>query len=740
MEPQPLQSRIERIEVYRSRALITRSAQWQPPPDAGRADLVIAGLPPGLQADSIRIELDPPAARVVDVELGWVSIDRQAPQRSRAQRDWLALERERIELAVDHEREAARLSFLESLRLRALAGTELPEALAFAERRQTGAHLELAAWAGEALNAGRDRLRRIERRQRRLADRQAAAVDALEREALHRQQSLAALQRQARIALAWEASGEGLELRLSYLVSGARWLPEYELRVPPSGDSAELVVRALVAQQTGEPWPRAAMALSTADLERSCALPELQSWRIGKRQPPPATGWRPLPEGLDALFAGYDRDRRAVPAPAAAAAVPQLPEASWLGPPPQPIPDPRPATGALGDEVEAEEPDEPPDELLRSAAMPEEALLECASCAPVLPPAPMAAAVGAVADKRSRRSAPAAGAGAGAPAAPEPESAAEPELDASRRALDFDRLRLRGPEAGSARGQLQAAGPAERLAEQTAGGLARVPIGDARRPEPERSLERILDGVPDAAWRSLLEPAPPPAEPVADHFEPLERSAGHFAVRYPVEAPAAVADDGGWHAVTVLRRSGSGRRIYRCTPLLDDSVYQLVAFDNPLELALLAGPVRVYRGGDFVVSAPLATTGPGEPLLVNLGLEPGIAVARNTSHRESSEGLFGGGTALIQRVAIEARSRLEQPVTLELFERLPVSDDPEVTIEQLAATPEPQPYRQTDRGRPIRGGLRFRLTLQPDRPAHCTLEYRITISSKRVLVGGNRRD
>jgi hypothetical protein len=728
MEPQPLQSRIARVEVYRSRALVTRSALWQPPPEAGRAELVIAGLPPGLQADSIRLELDPAAARVVDVELGWVAIDRQAPQRSRAQRDWLALERERIELAVDREREAARLSLLESLRPRAPAGTELPEALAFAERRQTGAHLELAAWAGEALIAGRDRLRRIERRQRELADRQAAALDGLEREALHRQQSLAALQRQAKIALAWEASGERLELRLSYLIAGARWLPEYELRVPPSGESAELVVRALVAQQTGEPWPRTAMALSTADLARSCALPELQSWRIGKRQPPPATGWRPLPEGLDALFAGYDRDRRpaAVEAPAAAAP-PELPAAPRLGPAPQPAPQPQPVAestpagaAAPRDELDAEAPPGAPEELLRAAAEPEEALLECTASAP--PPAPLAVAPEAASKQRSRRSAPPAGGGAVA-AVPEPEPAAEPGLDASRRALDFDRLRMRGPEAGAARGRLEAAGPAERLAERAAG-----------------DLDGLLDEVPDAAWRSLLEPAPPPAAPPADHGAPLDRAAGHFAVRYPVEAPAAVADDGGWHGVTVLRRRGSGRRIYRCVPLLDDSVYQLVAFDNPLELALLAGPVRVYRGGDFVVSAPLATTGPGEPLLVNLGVEPGIAVARNTSHRESSEGLFGGATALIQRVAIEARSRLAQPVTLELFERLPVSDDPEVTIEQLAATPEPQPYRQTDRGRPIRGGLRFRLPLQPDRPAHCTLEYRINISSKRVLVGGNRRD
>ena len=73
--------------------------------------------------------------------------------------------------------------------------------------------------------------------------------------------------------------------------------------------------------------------------------------------------------------------------------------------------------------------------------------------------------------------------------------------------------------------------------------------------------------------------------------------------------------------------TGSARRIFRCVPLLDDHVYQIVEFENPLELPLLAGPVRAYRGGDYVVTAPLMTTPPGKAPFPTPGKTPAPGTA-----------------------------------------------------------------------------------------------------------------
>jgi len=217
-------------------------------------------------------------------------------------------------------------------------------------------------------------------------------------------------------------------------------------------------------------------------------------------------------------------------------------------------------------------------------------------------------------------------------------------------------------------------------------------------------------------------------------------SAGHFAVRYPMESPGTVLSDGQLHALTLLRREGGVNRVFRCVPRVDTNVYQVAEFHNPLKLPLLAGAVRVFSGGDFVVTAPMNTTPPGKTIRVNLGVEASVSVARNTSFQETTSGLLGGDTDLKHGVTIDVHNKLAKPVRVEVFERIPVSHDDDIEVKLLSSAPVAEAYDQTDRGRKIRGGWRFRLNLDPGEKRTCKLEYQITIPSKHVLVGGNRRD
>ncbi|MEZ4235840.1 MAG: DUF4139 domain-containing protein [Myxococcota bacterium] len=61
-------------------------------------------------------------------------------------------------------------------------------------------------------------------------------------------------------------------------------------------------MRATVVQATGEDWRGVALTLSSAPCERRLDVPELAALRLGTRQPRRATGWRPLPADLEALF------------------------------------------------------------------------------------------------------------------------------------------------------------------------------------------------------------------------------------------------------------------------------------------------------------------------------------------------------------------------------------------------------------------------------------------------------
>ena len=76
-----------------------------------------------------------------------------------------------------------------------------------------------------------------------------------------------------------------LTLELEYLVPGARWVPAYQCRMTRDCRSADVAMRAMVAQASGEDWRGVKLFLSTAAPWSRTQLPELSSILIGKAQP-----------------------------------------------------------------------------------------------------------------------------------------------------------------------------------------------------------------------------------------------------------------------------------------------------------------------------------------------------------------------------------------------------------------------------------------------------------------------
>ncbi|MFC5647349.1 DUF4139 domain-containing protein, partial [Kitasatospora cinereorecta] len=136
-----------------------------------------------------------------------------------------------------------------------------------------------------------------------------------------------------------EAADSRVELEIEYVVPGAVWVPTYRLSHREGEAEGRLVLRASVAQLTGEDWSGVRLALSTADLARPTGLPRLRSVRIGRRQAAPApSGWREQPPGLADLFDGYDTARRSGAERGAGAGRPPLPPPVVGGLPPAPQP------------------------------------------------------------------------------------------------------------------------------------------------------------------------------------------------------------------------------------------------------------------------------------------------------------------------------------------------------------------------------------------------------------------
>jgi hypothetical protein len=172
-------------------------------------------------------------------------------------------------------------------------------------------------------------------------------------------------------------------------------------------------------------------------------------------------------------------------------------------------------------------------------------------------------------------------------------------------------------------------------------------------------------------------------------------------------------------------------------PSVEQTVYGTLVLSHTTGQALLAGPVEVVVGDDFALTAALPTLAPGGVCRVGLGPAEGIRVTRRTTMHESTSGLRNSTTVLDHRVHVELANRLAGPVTVEVRERVPVTSDADVRVEERADWSAPRDDAGTEQHAP--GTRVWRVELPAGGTTALDGGYEIRIPTAKALAGGNRR-
>ncbi|MFJ9825121.1 DUF4139 domain-containing protein [Streptomyces sp. NPDC101160] len=682
---------LDAVVVYAQGALCRRLARGVVPADGQRVR--VAGLPRALDPGSLRARvLGGSGARVtearVEVEAGPGGGERDGAGRREVERlrDACAAARARRDRQLGLIEEVGGLRPVPPGRKR-----EDPH-----RRTPVEAWLELADFVDERLAALHARLAELEEALRRTEHELGVAEDRLARASTDAPSAHVDATVCAVLTLAGTA-GEEVELEVEYGVPGAVWVPAYRLSHRQGDGSGRLVLRASVAQRTGEDWTGVRVAFATADLRRRTDLPRLGSLRIGRSQPAPApAGWREPPAGLADLFTAYDaqgprplgRGR-----PGAAAAAP-VSVGGAAGGPAMPVPPPPPP---------------PPPPLAAQAPVPAAAPVPVSAPVPQGyggPPAPGSAYRAAPFGPAAPGAAPPPPAGPTPVAAPAPAPAAPPPAgppQPSGAELDYAALELCGPdEPGTRRGRLFPGAPFDPVAA-----------------EFRRRAETVA------------------ALPLPGHAVRPRESAGSFDHRFDAAARADIPSDGTWHTVTVGEIAVGLRTEYLCVPSVEPTVYATLVLSNASDQALLAGPVEVTVDDDFLLTAALPTLAPGGARRVGLGPAEGIRVVRRTHMNESAAGLRNNTTVLDHRLHVELANRLPRPVTVEVRERVPVTSEPDVRIEERAGWAAPDDGAGPEQYAP--GTRVWRVDLPAGGTTALEGGYEIRIPAGKALVDGNRR-
>lgn len=268
-------SAVDTVTVFPDRALVTRVRTLELP--AGASSVSFEGLPLGIAAESLHVDLRAGEVTVLGVERTSGSGDVAETEATGALRE----EAKGLadELGKVRDRIAALLAQRAYLRATLMQDGEDQPQPALPLVKGT---LEYIGQAEAELAA---RLRVEEER--------AAELDKKLRPLLLRLEDREATGATVHVEVE-SAKASKVTLALSYQVFGAGWTPAYNARL--ADGQVELSYFGIVTNQTGDTWKDAALFLSTANPSISGELPELGAWTLGRYD-----------SGLNALESGAGR-------------------------------------------------------------------------------------------------------------------------------------------------------------------------------------------------------------------------------------------------------------------------------------------------------------------------------------------------------------------------------------------------------------------------------------------------
>jgi uncharacterized protein (TIGR02231 family) len=265
-ESQPLATRIIAVTVYSDRAQVTRAGAIEL--DAAPQRFVVSKLPGWIDAESVRVALDPPSAgHVLDVAVETAYLVEASEETVRKAQAALRDVTDDIAAIADEERTLnEEITRLEALR--ALSIDKVPrELVAGAVPVKTLG--ETMAFVTDTVRADRKQLRALGKKRRDL--------DPL---LAQRQKELADVQARAQLqqsAVTVEVRGSGrAHLRVVYMTPGAAWEPVSEVRVSRGGATVSVAQFASVTQTTGEDWSGAGLSFSTQNASTRLVVPRAE--------------------------------------------------------------------------------------------------------------------------------------------------------------------------------------------------------------------------------------------------------------------------------------------------------------------------------------------------------------------------------------------------------------------------------------------------------------------------------
>ena len=229
----------------------------------------------------------------------------------------------------------------------------------------------------------------------------------------------------------------------------------------------------------------------------------------------------------------------------------------------------------------------------------------------------------------------------------------------------------------------------------------------------------MLDETVALRVLTRLEAVPPPSQPIATGI----------SVNFEIAGVKDISSGEGRKKILISQERLPVKFSYVTVPKLSPYAYLKAEAENSGEYPFLTGSANVFISTDFVGKSRIADIPPKDSLKVSLGVDEGIKVERKLVQKfKEKTGLFSKREKVKHIYRIELQSFQIQPIEITVHDQLPVSQNKEVEIKNIAITPEPGSKEEN-------GILKWQFVMQPKEKKEITLEFTVEYPRDRVPVG-----
>ena len=235
-----------------------------------------------------------------------------------------------------------------------------------------------------------------------------------------------------------------------------------------------------------------------------------------------------------------------------------------------------------------------------------------------------------------------------------------------------------------------------------------------------------LEMVAEEAMPMMAAMAAP--APVAADVEVAEVEETGSAVTFRVNGDVNIPGDGTPKKTTLGQYDLSPQLDFLAVPRHTDSVYRRAKLVNTTGSPLLAGPVNLYVGDEYIGQNKLAYTPGGGEVELILGAEDRITVKRELVRREVDKRLLRDQRQVVYGYEIKLENLLSSGARVTVQDQYPVSRHDQIKVRLDRATPEPVEQSELHI-------LKWQLDLVPAEKKTIHFEYQVEHPRALPVVG-----